>query len=202
MPCLTDKPVTPVGEIRMADIEVRFVTSNPFKIAEAQDILKAVDVHVVPIDMKIEELQTTNTSHLIRDKAIRAFGAIARPLFVEHTGLYLNYMNGLPGGLTQIVWDALQADRFAELFGKSPDPGVIAKTTLGYVDGKQVHIFVGEVAGRIADAPRGSRNFQWDCVFIPDGETQTFAEIGNRKNDISMRRRALDQYATFLQARR
>ena len=186
----------------MADIQVRFVTSNRFKIIEAQEILVAMGIHVVPIDMKIEELQTTDTPRLVRDKAIRAFANIARPLFVEHTGLYLKFMNDLPGGLTQIVWDALQADRFSELFGKSPDPRVVAKTTIAYIDGKQVHTFFGEVAGRIADSPRGNRDFQWDCVFVPDGETEAFAEMGNRKNEISMRRRALDQFAAFLRAKR
>lgn len=182
----------------MADIQVRFVTSNRFKIAEAQKILGAVGVEVVPIDMKIEELQTTDTIRLVRDKAVRAFEDIARPLFVEHTGLYLDYMNELPGGLTQIVWDALQADRFAMLFGKSPDPRVTAKTTIGYIDGKKLHTFFGEVSGKITETPKGCREFQWDCVFIPDGEIETFAEMGSRKNEISMRRRALDKYADFL----
>ena len=186
----------------MDNIQVRFVTSNPFKAAEAQEILGPIGVRVVPIEMKIEELQTTDTHRLVRDKAVRAFANIARPLFVEHTGLYLKYMNDLPGGLTQIVWDALQADRFSELFGKSPDPRVTAKTTIGYIDGKKVHIFLGEISGRVAAKPIGNRDFQWDCVFVPDGETETFAQMGSRKNKISMRRRALDQYAAFLQANR
>jgi len=184
----------------MAPFEVRFVSSNPFKIEEAKSILSPVGITVVPVDMKIEELQTTDTERLVKDKALKAFSAIARPLFVEHTGLYLNYLNGLPGGLTQIVWDSLQADRFSELFGRSPDPSVIAKTTICYSDGKRMHIFIGEVVGRIASAPAGNRDFQWDCVFIPDGETITFAEMGDKKNDISMRKQALDSYAAFLKA--
>jgi XTP/dITP diphosphohydrolase len=184
----------------MTNFEVRFVSGNRFKINEAQSILASVGVTIVPIDMKIEELQTEDTVRLVRDKALKAFKNIARPLFVEHTGLYLNFINGLPGGLTQIVWDTLRADRFSDLFGKSPDPSVIAKTTICYVDGKLMHIFVGEITGKIASTPMGNRDFQWDCVFIPDGDTKTFAEMGNKKNDISMRRKALDKYATFLKA--
>ncbi len=184
----------------MTTFEVRFVSSNRFKIEEANSILSPINIKVVPVDMKIEELQTTDTERLVQDKALKAFSKIARPLFVEHTGLYLNYLNGLPGGLTQIVWDALQADRFSELFGRSPDPSVTARTTICYADGKQMHIFVGEVVGQITSSPTGDRDFQWDCVFIPDGETQTFAEMGERKNQISMRKQALDKYAAFLKA--
>jgi XTP/dITP diphosphohydrolase len=197
---MSDRNVIHSQVINMKKFEVRFVSGNRFKIDEAKSILAFSGVMVVPISIKIEELQTEDTERLVRDKALKAFKNIARPLFVEHTGLYLNYLNGLPGGLTQIVWDTLLADRFSELFGKSSDTSVIAKTTLCYVDGKRMHIFVGEITGKIAASPAGNRDFQWDCVFIPDGATQTFAEMGNKKNEISMRKIALDKYAAFLKA--
>jgi XTP/dITP diphosphohydrolase len=53
------------------------------------------------------------------------------------------------------------------------------------------------VTGAIVSTPRGPRDFQWDCVFQPDGSTETFAEMGHRKNDVSMRRRALDRMAEY-----
>ena len=107
-------------------------------------------------------------------------------------------MNGLPGGLTQVFWDALGPERVCELFGRGDRVGVIAKTRIGYCDGRSVHQFQGEIQGRIATEPRGDRSFQWDCVFVPDGYDETFAEMGDRKNDISMRRRALDGFAAHL----
>lgn len=184
----------------MSISKIRFISNNRFKIQEAMEILGAIGVTVVPISLKIEELQTTDTLRLIQDKAVKAFEQIGRPLFVEHTGLYLSYINNLPGGLTQIVWDALQADRFTQLFGNTPDTTVIARTTIGYVDGKKIHTFVGETRGRVADHPRGKRDFQWDCIFLPEGEIQTFAEMGSRKNEISMRRKALDEMVAFLKS--
>ena len=91
----------------------------------------------------------------------------------------------------------MEADRFSSLFGRSNDR-VIAKTVIGYIDGKRCHVFEGEIAGTISSEPRGPRGFQWDCVFIPDGYQETFAELGDKKNDISMRRLALDKFADFL----
>ncbi|MFG7003113.1 non-canonical purine NTP pyrophosphatase, partial [Burkholderia pseudomallei] len=41
---------------------------------------------------------------------------------------------------------------------------------------------------------------QCDCVFVPDGSTQTFAEMGAAKDDISMRRKALDLFAAHLKS--
>jgi XTP/dITP diphosphohydrolase len=38
----------------------------------------------------------------------------------------------------------------------------------------------GVLEGTIADGPRGSEGFGYDPIFVPDGETRTVAELGNR----------------------
>ncbi|SFO86505.1 XTP/dITP diphosphohydrolase [Ralstonia sp. NFACC01] len=176
------------------------MSGNEHKIAEVQRILAPVEVDIVPVSKKIEELQTEDVDRLVRDKVAKAFEAIGRPLFVEHTGLYLNGLNGLPAGLTQIFWDRLQADRFADLVAGLGDAKVTAKTILGYCDGREIHIFEGAINGTVPRTPAGPTDFQWDCVFIPDGSTQTFAQMGAAKDHISMRRKALDLFAAHLKS--
>ncbi len=180
-------------------MRVRFVSRNEFKLAETATILQSLGIEVLPVKETIEELQTTDASRLVRDKALRAFTKIGRELFVEHTGLRLKVLNGLPGGLTQVFWDTLKADKMSELFGSEEEGSVEAVTDLCYVDGRQFHEFSGVITGRISKQPKGSRDFQWDCVFIPDKKSQTFAEMGpDEKNKISMRNKALDAFAAFL----
>jgi XTP/dITP diphosphohydrolase len=178
--------------------EIRFVSGNQHKLDEARTILEQLNIAVSSFKYPIEELQTIDTDRLVKDKAIKAFERLGEPLFVEHTGLYLNKLNGFPGGLTQIFWDTLEADRFAELFGDADSNQVKAKTIICYIDGKKFHTFEGEINGTIASTPRGNRAFQWDCVFVPDGHSETFAELGTTKNEISMRKRALDSFAEYL----
>ena len=182
-------------------LEIRFLSQNDFKVAEAQKILQGAGVSVVPIASKVEELQTEDSKRLVKDKAIKAFKKVGRPLFVEHTGLYIDYMNGLPGGLTQIFWDKLQADKFCEIFGAAPKNSLEAKTVIGFIDGQQFFSFEGSVRGTVSPEPKGDRSFQWDCVFVPNGHSSTFAELGEEKHKISMRRLALDQFSEFLKAR-
>lgn len=179
-------------------MKIRFMSGNKHKIKEVQRILSPVDVDIVPVSRKIEELQTQDVDALVRDKLIKAFHEIGRPLFVEHTGLYLRGLNDLPAGLTQIFWDRLEARRFADLVAALGDDKVIAKTVLGYCDGRQMHLFEGAIEGTVPRTPAGPEDFQWDCVFIPDGYTKTFAEMGAGKNDISMRRIALNKFAAHL----
>ena len=167
------------------------MSKNPHKHAEAAAILAPRGVDVIANRTEIQELQTVDTVALVQDKATRAFQKLGRPLFVEHTGLYLDLLNGFPGGLTQIFWDTLGKEKFSDLFNNSDRP-VLAKTFIGYVDGRRVHVFQGEIEGRIVTPPRIDHGFQWDCIFQPLGYEQTFSEMGPFKNEISMRRRALE----------
>ncbi len=175
-----------------------FVSKNKFKHAEATRFLSTLGIDVEASHLEIQELQTVDTEVLVKDKATRAFAALGRPLFVEHTGLYLDALNGFPGGLTQIFWDTLKKDRFAKLFASETDQ-VKAVTHIGYVDGRRVHLFRGEIAGKIVTPPRVDHGFQWDCVFQPDGYDKTFSEMGDKKNDISMRSVALMKFRDHLE---
>lgn len=174
-------------------MNVRFMSGNRFKIEEATRILQKFDIEVVPNIIKIEEIQTLDTQALIRDKALKAFKIVGRPLFVEHTGLYLDLLNGFPGGLTQIFWDTLKKERFAERFAS--EQLAKARTEVCYIDGKKAWHFHGEVTGKIVNPPRIDHGFQWDCVFVPDGFEESFSEMGPRKDEISMRKIALEALA-------
>jgi XTP/dITP diphosphohydrolase len=177
---------------------IRFVSANPRKRAEVQAVLADAGIAVAPVDRKIEELQTQDPHRLIKAKAIRAFEEIGRPLFVEHSGLYLHALNGLPGGLTQIFWDTLQMERFVAVFGDTADPRARARSLVGYVDGRRFHWFAAELAGRIAPTPQGDPVRQWSCIFVPEGYTQTLAELEVAQPQVSMRWRSLDALARFL----
>ena len=58
------------------------------------------------------------------------------------------------------------------------------------------HVVAGSCEGRIAEAAAGVQGFGYDPLFIPDGCTESFAEISSeRKNAISHRGRALAEVA-------
>ena len=178
-------------------MRLRFLSGNPQKIAEARAILSPAGFEITAVEKRLDEIQSGDVELLVRDKCIKAFRLIGRPVFVEHTGLYIEALNGFPGGLTQIFWDTLGADRVAQLFAREDDGHATARTRIGYCDGRCVRQFEGAVNGKLAPEPRGD-TAQWDCVFIPEGSDQTFAEMGERKNEVSMRCKALDRFAAFL----
>lgn len=174
-----------------------FISANKFKIGEVKSILSSKSINVIGHPLKINEIQSESMESIVRDKAEKAYAKLRRPLIVEQTGLHISDFENLPGGLTQVFWDALQADKFCKYFS---DKGkVSAETVVAFCDGKKIHIFSGEIDGVIVNTPRGNRDFQWDCVFQPTGYDQTFAEMGEQKNAISMRRIALEKLRTYLE---
>jgi XTP/dITP diphosphohydrolase len=150
-------------------MEIRFVTKNPYKAKEVEAILGDIGVSIVDVHLKIHEIQTENIQDIVRDKVLKAFDKIGRQVFIEHTGLYINSLQGFPGGLTQVFWDKLEADKFSKLLGNLEDTSLTARTVIAYCDAKKIHIFEGAIDGNISPEPRGSRDFQWDCIFIPKG---------------------------------
>lgn len=180
-------------------MNIYFLSSNEHKINEVKSILDSDEITVLPVKKKISEIQSNDMKEIAVDKALKAFVSIGRPIIVEQTGLLLKDLGGLPGGLTQIFWDSLQADNFSKYFSATETAQVTAKTVIAYCDGKQIQTFEGEITGVIVCSPRGNRDFQWDCVFQPDTYEETFAEMGEKKNAISMRKIAFEKLRDYLE---
>ncbi len=178
-------------------MDIYFISSNKYKIEEVTKFFNGSLINIIPYKEDIKELQSDDIDEIVFDKLIKAFKIVRRPLFVEHTGLYINELNGFPGGLTQVFWDSILADKFCFYF---KNYSVTAKTVIVYCDGKSTKKFEGEINGKIVESPRGDRSFQWDCVFEPVGSNNTFAEMDDDKCKISMRTKALEKLKKHLEA--
>jgi len=181
-------------------MDLRFLTKNDYKLAEFRKLLERSGHVVVKAPFPIDEIQTEDMEALVTDKAVKAFSRVKRPIFVDHTGLQFDFLSGFPGGLTEIFWNKLKNQRLAEIIGRSQQPEATAVTLLAYCDGRTIHLFKGSIGGTIAPEPRGPEGFQWDPIFIPNGFSETFAEMGERKNDISRRKLAVDKLLAHLGA--
>jgi XTP/dITP diphosphohydrolase len=160
---------------------VVYVTSSSFKKEENEVFAKECllsddrpvheyfefDIRPVPI----QEILNVDLSVMVSAEVVSAYSQLKVPCIVEHAGLiFSEYAScSYPGGLTKPMWDTLK-DRFIEETG-SAGRRAIARAVIAYCDGKQVRTFTGEREGTIAATPRGSREFYWDTVFMPDDLT-------------------------------
>lgn len=69
-----------------------------------------------------------------------------------------------------------------------------------YCNSDQIYTGEGTCEGRIIESPIGFNGFGYDPLFIPDGYSETFAQLdGTIKNQISHRRKALEEIRKVIQ---
>ncbi len=176
--------------------ELLFATGNEGKIMEAKAIL-GVPVEIAAIE--IDEVQSMDLEYVARKKTEQAYGLLQRPVITDDVGVFIEAWNGFPGPLVKYLLDKLGNLKILELLKNEKNRNVIVKSAVGYHDGKYVHVFIGEVKGTLAFEEKGTEGWGFDPLIIPDGESQTFAEMGHeKKNQLSHRGKALDKLKQFL----
>ncbi|MBK9374610.1 MAG: non-canonical purine NTP pyrophosphatase [Holophagales bacterium] len=133
----------------------------------------------------------------------RGRGELGVPVLVEDSGLSLPAWKGYPGPLTKYAVGAVGEAGFARLAHAWGDPRAEAVSNLGLAwpgaSPADVVVAEGRVAGTLAPEPRGANGFGWDVIFIPAGETRTFAEMSvEEKNARSHRAKAFAELAALL----
>jgi len=187
-------------------------TANPDKATEIAAVLRdagaRVELRARPASVgEVEETGITLEDNA-RLKAAALCTATGLPAIADDTGLEVDALGGAPGVCSARFAgpDATYADNVAHLLerlaGVEADRRTARFATVAvaqWPDGREVTAF-GEVAGTIAEAPRGTNGFGYDPVFVPDeGDGRTFAEMTSaEKHALSHRGRAFRTLADGL----
>lgn len=187
-------------------------TGNAHKVAEFTQLLRPhgiIDVAGAPKGFApIEHGDTFAANATIKVLALRALqpeGEMPSILLADDSGLVVPALQGAPG-----VHSARYAQEAPE-HRQDPDGANCRKLLDALRDappqdrrayficavavmqiGSVVRVFSGSVHGHIATAPKGSMGFGYDPLFVPEGHSQTFAELGpDVKHQLSHRARAV-----------
>jgi XTP/dITP diphosphohydrolase len=97
----------------------------------------------------------------------------------EDSGIEVAALGGRPG-VESARWAVDGVSRLLEELGDSEDRRARYVCELVVLDpeGDEVRA-TGTLEGGIALSPRGSEGFGYDPIFVPTGETETVAELGN-----------------------
>ena len=182
--------------------ELFLATQNPHKITEIKQILpdnyQLKSLKDLDFEGKLKETGST-----LEENALQKVRQITIPYDVDaiadDTGLEVTTLNGAPG-----VYSARYAGKnatYEENVQKLLDEmkGVENReaqfrTVVVYSKDNKEYVVSGVIKGHITTEPRGTGGFGYDSVFVPDGYSQTFAEMGEtEKNKISHRAIALQK---------
>jgi XTP/dITP diphosphohydrolase len=129
-----------------------------------------------------------------RGKALygRAVGPADAWMLGEDSGLEVEALGGGPGVKTARWAEGRHVERILDALAGEPDRRAryVCELVALAPDGRELR-GTGTLEGSIADAPHGNAGFGFDPVFVPDGEKQTVAELGEAwKAEHSHRARA------------
>lgn len=140
-------------------------------------------------------------------KARYLFDKLGESCFADDTGLEINALNGEPG-----VYSARYAggekssennmSKVLDSLKGSTDRTAQFRTVIAYISKSDVeYVFEGVVKGSISLNKKGEKGFGYDPIFIPEGKSQSFAQMqSTEKNQISHRGRAIHLFLQFLES--
>ena len=184
-----------------------FATNNAHKLEEVTailgdkiELLSMKDIHChadIP-----ETADTLEGNALLKARYI--FENYNMDCFADDTGLEVEALIGAPGVYSaRYAGDAHNSEAnmrklLQDMEGIENRKAQFRTVFALIINGKE-HLFEGIVKGEITKHRCGSSGFGYDPVFIPEGYTQTYAEMGNTlKNKISHRALATNKLCNFL----
>lgn len=189
--------------------QIVFATNNKHKLEEIRNILDNA-LNILSLDDINCHEDIPETGSTIEENALIKARYIKEKYgydcFADDTGLEIKSLNNEPG-----VYSARYAgnDHNSEknmqkvlenLKGKN-DRSAYFRTCIALITGNNEYLFEGKIEGEIITEKKGESGFGYDPIFVPDGYTQTFAELGNDiKNKISHRALAVKKLINFLQS--
>jgi XTP/dITP diphosphohydrolase len=184
-----------------------FATNNAHKLEEIQaaigDKLQVIGLREAGIHIEIPEPHDTLEANA-QEKSATIHRLTGKDCFSEDTGLEVTALLGEPGVHSARYAGAQRSDKdnialLLQRLGPYVDRRARFRTVISLIRNDRQHLFEGICEGHIRSAPAGANGFGYDPVFVPVGETRTFAQLSlEEKNRYSHRRKAADQLVAFL----
>jgi len=181
-------------------------SNNQGKIREIKQMISNIELLSLKdigfTDEIPEPFETFEENAFTKADTINRFSG--KNVFADDSGICANALSGAPG-----VFSAIYAGRHGDdegnlqklldaLKGKTDRTGYY-KAIICLMWNGQPHYFEGICNGTIIESKRGEGGFGYDPIFVPDGFTETFAELTPEvKNKISHRGKAVRQMVDFL----
>lgn len=181
-------------------MRLTFVTSNKGKLHEATEALRPLGIEVVGSDLKPTEIQAESLEEISRAKCEVLIGKLDAPFIVDDGGLFVAALHDFPGVFSAHALKTIGSEGILKLLQGVDDRRAFFRAVITHYDGTELRSFAGKCDGTITTAPRSSgHGFGFDPIFVPEGQTKTFAELpASYKNQFSHRGRALAQLVRHL----
>jgi len=176
--------------------ELFFVSSNTHKFTEAQRILSNLGLDISLFKTTLEEIQSNSLSEIATRKALDAYSKVQKPVIIEDDGLFIDSLNGFPGPYSSYAYDTIGNKGIMSLLEKIESRNAKFVAIIAYCNGvDDIQLFESSIPGKISLSIEEG-GWGYDPIFIPDGESKTFANISD-KDKFSHRSASLKKFSDW-----
>lgn len=178
--------------------ELLLATSNAHKYSEAREILGARGIRLARLECDLAEIQSPSLAEIASKKAADALSLCSRPVIAEDAGLFVDSLNGFPGPYSAFVHDTIGcAGILRALARRARGASFCAAVAYAEPGAQRARVFESRVRGTIAPRELGG-GWGYDPIFVPEGSSETYAQMGSGKSRASHRALALRKLADWL----
>lgn len=180
-------------------MKLAIVTGNTKKFAEVSRALHDLGIESERIDADIVEMKDLDANRVVRDKVIKAFDLVKRPVLVDDSGIYFEKYNNFPGTYSKFLFQAIGYDGIFRLVQDGDKATFVC--FVAYMDASlsEPMVMRGDYPGTItSDFDRDPNNeMPYAPMYIPHNSVVRMADMTPEERGLDHRHQALKQFAQW-----
>ncbi len=192
--------------------QIIFVTGNGMKVRHANEALVGTDFELIAQKLDIIEPRAEDPKDVVIEKALQAIKLVNKPLIVEDSGIFIDYLNGFPKTFVHFAEETIGVKNIVKIMKGVTNRNAEFRQSLAYIEPEMkepiVFNYIDEnytVADKVWE-PQFEETDDFDKILIPQGESRPlcmFDKVWRAKRDIEANKETIHyrQLAKWLNGR-
>lgn len=180
-------------------MKVYYVTSNALKVKLITKVFDKYNIEVEQKNIDTPEIQSLDCKEVAEYSALYASKLLNLPVIKNDSGLCIEAINNFPGALARYAEETITAEGFIKLLEGKENRNAYWVEVLSYATPSgEVVSFESISRGTISKEVVPGRGYDYDKIFIPQGEDRTFSQMSEEEQINSFDTSAYDKLAMYL----
>lgn len=165
-----------------------YATGNPLKFRQASLTCESFGIALLQKKLDIPEIQAETGEPVARDKAMKAFALLERPLVVSDDSWMIPGLNNFPGPYMKYMNDWFSSEDWLRLTSTLSDRRIILRQIVAYQDADRQRTFALDIPGVLLPEPRGVSDYPHTTIVSFDNGRTSMAEHHERGESVVQQR--------------
>lgn len=153
-----------------------FATGNDVKFKSAAEVCEQFGITLKQLSLDIPEIQAADGETVARDKALRVFEEVQKPVIISDDTWIIPGLNGFPGPYMKFMNHWFTTEDWLRLTSDLTDRRVILRQVIVYQDAHKQQVFSTDIEGILLKEAHSGHGFPHNAIVSLDGGKNSIAE--------------------------